>query len=291
MRHGLDEIVLAAPVPPIRFFRFLSPFYWGSKPPRGCASAARSWDLRPIYVKFGQILSTRRDLLPDDIAIELAKLQDQVPPFPASAPSRSSRRRWANRSRELFAAFETQPRWPRPRSRRCTRRPCTTAARSWSGGAAGYPEDHPARHRPAVHDRPPGAQVFTRRTAAAPVEVVEEYDKTIHDELDLLREAANCTQLRRNFSDGGLLYVPEIFWDLTRENVMVQERIYGIPVDQVDELVAAGVDMKTLGERGVGSSSPRCSATISSTPTCTRATSSCARTAPTSASTSASWAP
>ena len=84
-----------------------------------------------------------------------------------------------------------------------------------------------------------------------PVEVVEEYDKTIHDELDLMREAANCTQLRRNFSDGELLYVPEVFWDHTRENVMVQERIYGIPVDQVDELVAAGVDMKQLGERGV----------------------------------------
>jgi ubiquinone biosynthesis protein len=84
-----------------------------------------------------------------------------------------------------------------------------------------------------------------------PVEVVQEYDKTIHDELDLLREAANCAQLRRNFADGKLLYVPEVHWDFTREDVMVQERIYGIPVDQVDELLAAGVDMKALGERGV----------------------------------------
>ena len=84
-----------------------------------------------------------------------------------------------------------------------------------------------------------------------PVEVVAEYDKTIHDELDLMREAANCAQLRRNFSDGKLLYVPEVHWDLTRENVMVQERIYGIPVDQVDELVATGVDLKQLSERGV----------------------------------------
>ena len=81
--------------------------------------------------------------------------------------------------------------------------------------------------------------------------MVEEYNKTIHDELDLQREAANAAQLRRNFVDGRLLYVPEIYWDFTRENVMVQERIYGIPVDQVDELIARGVDLKTLGERGV----------------------------------------
>ena len=82
MRHGLDEFILAAHLfRPIRFFRFLSPFYWGSKPPRAIRIRQALEDLGPIYVKFGQILSTRRDLLPDDIATELTKLQDQVPPF------------------------------------------------------------------------------------------------------------------------------------------------------------------------------------------------------------------
>ncbi|HOP18352.1 MAG TPA: ubiquinone biosynthesis regulatory protein kinase UbiB, partial [Gammaproteobacteria bacterium] len=252
MRHGLDEIVLAAHLfRPIRFFRFLSPFYWGNKPPRGVRIRRALEDLGPIYVKFGQILSTRRDLLPDDIAVELAKLQDQVPPFPGERAKSMVEKALGKPVEELFAAFETQP----------------LASASIAQVHAATMHDG---RKVVVKVVRPGIQktiqrdidlMFTIARLARkysrdarrlrPVEVVEEYNKTIHDELDLLREAANCTQLRRNFSDGRLLYVPEVFWDLTRENVMVQERIYGIPVDQVDELVAAGVDMKALGERGV----------------------------------------
>jgi ubiquinone biosynthesis protein len=253
LRHGLDEIVLAAHLfRPIRFFRFLSPFYWGGKrPPRGVRIRRALEDLGPIYVKFGQILSTRRDLLPDDIAVELAKLQDQVPPFSGELAKSIVEKALEQPVEALFAEFDTQP------------------LASASIAQVHAATMHDGRKVVVKVVRPGIAKTIQRdidllftiarlarnysREARRlrPVEVVEEYDKTIHDELDLLREAANCTQLRRNFADGELLYVPEVFWDYTRENVMVQERIYGIPIDHVDEAIAAGVDMKQLGERGV----------------------------------------
>jgi ubiquinone biosynthesis protein len=252
LRHGLDEVVLAVHLfRPIRFFRFLSPFYWREKPPRAVRIRRALEDLGPIYVKFGQILSTRRDLLPDDIAFELAKLQDQVPPFPGERARQIIEKALGEPVSSSFAEFDQEPL-----------------------ASASIAQVHPATlHdgrkvvvkvvRPGIEDTIQRdidllytiARLAVRYSREArrlrPVEVVQEYDKTIHDELDLLREAANCALLRRNFADGELLYVPEVFWDLTRENVMVQERIYGIPVDQVDALVEAGVDMKQLGERGV----------------------------------------
>ncbi len=252
LRHGLDELVLAAHLfRPIRFFRFLSPFYWGDKPPRAVRIRRALEDLGPIYVKFGQILSTRRDLLPDDIALELTKLQDQVPPFDGDRAQRIIEKALGESVEQLFAAFD--------------RKPLASASIAQVHAAT----LHDGRKvvvkvvRPGIENTIQRdiellftiARMARKYSSEArrlrPVEVVAEYDKTIHDELDLMREAANCTQLRRNFSDGELLYVPEIHWDLTRENVMVQERIYGIPVDQVDELVAAGVELKQLSERGV----------------------------------------
>jgi ubiquinone biosynthesis protein len=252
VRHGLDEFILAAHLfRPIRFFRFLSPFYWGSKPPRAVRIRRALEDLGPIYVKFGQILSTRRDLLPDDIALELAKLQDQVPPFPGEQARSIVEKALGAPVGKLFAEFDTQPL-----------------------ASASIAQVHPATlhegQKVIVKVVRPNIEktiqrdidlLFTIARLARkysrdarrlrPVEVVEEYNKTIHDELDLQREAANAAQLRRNFIDGKLLYVPEIYWDFTRQNVMVQERIYGTPVDQVDELIAHGVDLKALGERGV----------------------------------------
>jgi len=252
VRHGLDEFILAAHLfRPIRFFRFLSPFYWGNKPPRGVRIRRALEDLGPIYVKFGQILSTRRDLLPDDIALELAKLQDQVPPFPGEQARKIVEKALGETVGKLFAEFDTQP---------------LASASIAQVHAATLHEGH----KVVVKVVRPNIQktiqrdidlLFTIARLARkysrearrlrPVEVVEEYNKTIHDELDLMREAANATQLRRNFADGRLLYVPEVYWDLTRQNVMVQERIYGTPVDQVDQLIAEGVDLKALGERGV----------------------------------------
>jgi len=252
LRHGLDEVVLAAHLfRPIRFFRFLSPFYWGEKPPRAVRIRRALEDLGPIYVKFGQILSTRRDLLPDDIAIELTKLQDQVPPFPGEQAKQMVERALGQPLSSAFAAFELKPLASASIAQ-------VHAATLHDGRKVVVKVVRPNIEHTIQRDIDllyTIARLAVRYSREArrlrPVEVVEEYDKTIHDELDLLREAANCTQLRRNFADGELLYVPEVFWELTRENVMVQERIYGIPVDQVDELVAAGVDMRQLGERGV----------------------------------------
>jgi ubiquinone biosynthesis protein len=252
MRHGLDEIVLAAHLfRPIRFFRFLSPFYWRQKPPRAVRIRLALEQLGPLYVKFGQILSTRRDLLPDDVAIELSKLQDQVPPFPEDAAKAIVEKALGQPVKQLFAQFSNKPLASASIAQ-------VHAATMHDGRKVVVKVVRPGIERTIQRDIDllrTIARMARRYSREArrlrPVEVVEEYDKTIRDELDLLREAANCAQLRRNFADGRLLYVPEVFWDYTRENVMVQERIYGIPVDQVDELIAAGVDMKSLGERGV----------------------------------------
>ena len=255
LRHGLDEFVLAAHLfRPIRFLRFLSPFYWlsrGERPPYAVRIRRALEDLGPIFVKFGQILSTRRDLLPDDIANELAKLQDSVPPFPGAQARAIVEAAYGRPVTEVFAAFEEQPL-----------------------ASASIAQVHAARLRSGQEVvakvlRPGVARIIRRdidllytiarlgqryskdARRLRPVEVVQEYEKTIFDELDLLREAANCSQLRRNFLGSEMFYVPEVHWDFCRPEVMVIERVYGTPVDEVERLRAQGISMKLLGERGV----------------------------------------
>ncbi len=255
LRHGLDEYILAAHLfRPIRFFRFFSPFYWvdrGRRPGYGVRVRRTLEDLGPIYVKFGQLLSTRRDLLPDDIALELARLQDSVPPFPGSQARVIVEKVLGQPVSRLFAAFDETPL-----------------------ASASIAQVHAARlndgREVVVKVVRPGIEKTIRRDIALlytiarlaqkyssdmrrlrPLEVVKEYEKTIFDELDLLREAANASQLRRNFLNSKVLYVPEVHWELCRSNVMVMERVYGTPVDEIAQLQDQGISMQLLGERGV----------------------------------------
>ncbi len=207
--------------------------------------------LGPVFIKFGQTLSTRRDLLPPDLAIELAQLQDRVPPFSGVKARALIELQLGATVDELFAEFDPEPL-----------------------ASASVAQVHPARLKDGksvvVKVIRPGIERVIRQDVGLlyvmarmvqnlwsegkrlrPVEVVEEYEQTIFDELDLRKEAANATQLRRNFENSSILYVPEIYWDLTRQRVMVMERISGIPVADIEALHAQGTDMEKLAERGV----------------------------------------
>ncbi len=207
--------------------------------------------LGPVFIKFGQMLSTRRDLLPDDLAEELAKLQDRVPPFSGERARKIIERELKQPIDEVFAQFEVEPMASASVAQ-------VHAATLHTGQAV------------VVKVIRPGIGGVIRQDVALlyllarlvhalwiegrrlrPVEVVAEYEQTIFDELDLRKEAANGSQLRRNFDQSLILYVPEIFWDYTRQKVLVMERIHGIPVADVAQLRAQGTDMKKLAERGV----------------------------------------
>ena len=254
MRHGLDEVILATHLfRPIRFLTYLSPWRWFRKveSTRGERIRRSLEDLGPIFVKFGQILSTRRDLLPDDIAIELAKLQDKVPSFPGDIARQIVEKAYGKPVTEVFQYFDETP----------------LASASIAQVHAATLLD--GREVVVKIVRPEIDQVIRRDIALLytiaelaqrywsegkrlrPVEVVAEYEKTIFDELDLMREAASASQLKRNFLHSHLLYVPEVFWPVTRRNVMVMERISGIPISNISALLQAGVDLKRLAENGV----------------------------------------
>ncbi len=254
VRHGLDELLLAAPLlGPWRFLRWLLPWRWLRRelPPRAVRIRAALEELGPIFVKFGQALSTRRDLLPDDVAQELARLQDRVPPFPGRQARAIVERALGLPVAACFARFEEEPLASASIAQ-------VHAATLLDGREVVVKVVRPGIRRVIQRDI---ALLYTLAELAQrywkegrrlrPVEVVAEYERTILDELDLLREAANGSQLRRNFAGSELLYVPEVHWPLCRREVMVLERIHGIPVSDVAALRRAGVDLRALAERGV----------------------------------------
>ncbi len=254
LRHGLDEVVLATQVfRPVRFVLYLLPWNWmrGARPPRGVRIRSALADLGPIFVKFGQLLSTRRDLLPEDIVDELAKLQDRVPPFPGAQARAIVERAYGCALDTVFSEFVEAPL-----------------------ASASIAQVHAARLRDGREVvvkvvRPGIAQVIRRDVGLLytmadlaerywregrrlrPRAVVSEYENTILDELDLMREAASASQLRRNFEGSDLLEIPEVHWPLTRDNVMVMDRISGIPISDVETLKKNAIDLKILAERGV----------------------------------------
>ncbi len=255
VKHGLDEVLLATHLfRPVRFLIFFSPFYWARRnrlPAYPVRIRLALEELGPIFVKFGQILSTRRDLLPHDIAEELARLQDRVPPFPNEVARRIIERAYGRPIEEQFDDFEASP----------------MASASIAQVHAATLKDG---KKVVVKVLRPGIERTIRRDVGLlyiiarlanrywregrrmrPVEVVRDYERTIMDELDLQREAANASQLRRNWEGSPMLYIPEVYWDYTRKDVLVLERISGIPVGHVAELKAQGVSMRKLGEQGV----------------------------------------
>ncbi len=255
LRHGLDELILGLPwLKPVRFLRWLSPNAWRADrrlPGRGERIRRTLEELGPIFVKFGQAVSTRRDLLPDDIADELEKLQDRVPPFPGSQAAAIVERQLGRPIGEVFAEFDEATLASASIAQ-------VHAARLKSGEAVVVKVLRPQVERRIREDVALMylfARLLRRFVPEArrlrPVEVVAEFDKTIHDELDLVREAANAAELRRNFEDSEILYVPKVFFDWTRPRVLVIERIHGIPVTDIDAIRAAGVNLKLLAERGV----------------------------------------
>jgi ubiquinone biosynthesis protein len=255
LRHGLDDFVRATHLyRPLRFLFYLSPGVWFErrrKASRGERIRLALEELGPVFVKFGQAVSTRRDLLPSDIADELAKLQDRVPPFPGAAARRIVEQALGRAVQDAFASFDETPLAAASIAQ-------VHVARLTDGKEVVVKVLRPdmreiiERDLEVLHALAQLAQRYWRESRRLrPIEVVDEYEKTILDELDLMREAANAAQLKRNFAGSQLLYVPEVYWDYCRVNVMVMERIHGVPISDIERLRAAGTDFKKLAESGV----------------------------------------
>ncbi|RLA49181.1 MAG: ubiquinone biosynthesis regulatory protein kinase UbiB [Gammaproteobacteria bacterium] len=253
-RYRLDEFIDIELLPTLpRIAMALSPWrlYRAPDLSRGVRLRRTLEELGPVFIKFGQMLSTRRDLLPEDIANELAKLQDDVPPFPEQQSIAIIEKALGKPVGELFAAFD-----PTPMASASVAQVHTATLHSGEKAVVKVV-------RPDIEPiiRQDLALLFTLAKLVAkylpdgrrlrPVEVVSDYKLVILDELDLSREAANACQLRRNFENSKLVYIPEVYWDYTCRNVFTMERISGIPVTDMDALRAQGTDFKVLGERGV----------------------------------------
>ncbi|HEX5459539.1 MAG TPA: ubiquinone biosynthesis regulatory protein kinase UbiB [Steroidobacteraceae bacterium] len=255
LKYGLHDFVRATHLyAPLRFLFYLSPDTW-LNPHRTASPAVRLRlaleELGPIFVKFGQAVSTRRDLLPTDVADELAKLQDRVPPFPGAVARAIVESAYGRPVSEAFSQFEETP---------------LAAASIAQVHAARLPDGKEVvvkvlrpdmralieRDLEVLYAMAELAHTYWREgRRLRPREIVAEYEKTVIDELDLMREAANASQLKRNFAGSDLLYVPEVYWDYCRLDVMVMERIHGIPISDMERLRAAGTDIRALAENGV----------------------------------------
>ena len=255
-RYGLDELVLNGfNKPSLRRLVWLLTIGRNLDAPRGQRLRQALERLGPIFVKFGQVLSTRRDLLPLDIADELAKLQDHVPPFPSKVAVAIIERALRKPLSEIFVSFEREP---------------VASASIAQVHFAVVRDRHGKEREVAVKVLRPGMLVAIEKDLQLlrmmagwvdrfssegkrlrPREVVAEFDKHLHDELDLVREASSAAQLRRNMDSLQLVLIPEIHWDLCTTEVMVMQRMYGVPISQIERLREAGVDMPKLARDGV----------------------------------------
>ena len=254
VRHGLDEFVFTLHLfRPYRFMLFLFPGYWfrDRNVPRGQRLREALEELGPVFVKFGQAVSTRPDLIPADIAVELTRLQDDVLPFPGDQAREVIERALDAPLSKHFASFDIQP--------------LASASVAQVHGATLQDSTEVV-----VKVLRPGIEKVIERDLQLlyqlarladrhwpnarrlrPLEVVDDYDKTIHDELDMMREGANASQLRSNFLDSDMIYVPQIYWDHSCREVLVMERVEGIPIRDIDAIRAAGIDLRKLAHNGV----------------------------------------
>ena len=254
-RHRLDDIIQTTHlIRPLRYLSYLSPYRLthSNKVPRGERLRLALEELGPIFVKFGQLLSTRRDLLPDDIADSLAKLQDQVAPFSnAQALSLIKEAYGEENISHFFSRIDEDP----------------LASASIAQVHAGQLIDgsevilklvRPNIENTIKHDvgllytiAGLAERFWSEGKRLRPTAVVAELEKNLLDELDMLREASSASQLKRNFEDTDILYIPDINWSLTKSKLLVQERVYGIPIGDIDALKAKNVNLARLAEIGV----------------------------------------
>lgn len=256
VKYGLDELFLKGTRADwARHVFLLSPTRWLSsntrKLPRGERIRLALEELGPVFVKLGQMLSTRRDLLPDDIGDQLALLQDQVPPFSNEEAQATIEEALGDSVNNLFSEFEPSP--------------IASASVAQVHGAVLHDGT-----KVVVKVLRPGIERMINRDVSLmymladmaaialpdakrlrPREVVVEYDHTIHNELNLIHEASNGVVFKNNFKESNILYIPDIYWDYTRTNVLVMERISGIPIRDIDAMNAIGMDMKQLAENAV----------------------------------------
>ena len=256
LRYGLDELVLTSFQKPwLRVLARILSVGRDLKAPRGQRIREALERLGPIFVKFGQVLSTRRDLLPIDIADELAQLQDNVPPFPSAVAVATIERAFGRKVDDIFVHFERQP---------------VASASIAQVHFAVLKDKHGQERDVAVKVLRPNMLPVIEKDLSLmrmmagwveglsadgkrlkPKEVVAEFDKYLHDELDLVREASNAAQLRRNMQGLNLVLIPEMIWDFCHTEVIVMERMIGVPISQVEHLREAGVDIPQLARDGV----------------------------------------
>ena len=253
-KNGLDQGTVSIGLfSSLRFMIYLNPWNWFRREPltRGEALRKSLEELGPIFIKFGQALSTRPDILPEDIALELCKLQSNVPPFSNEEALAIIEAAYGCSAFEIFAHYEEKPLASASVAQ-------VHAATLKSGEDVVVKLLRPNMRKIIEKDLAIlhtianlADRYWTESKRFKPKEIIKEFERTLLDELDLKREAANGGQLRRNFNRSPLLYVPEIYWDYVRENILVMERIYGIPVTDLALLKQHGVNLQKLAERGL----------------------------------------